>query len=154
MDIQPKAEVENQDRAQCGQNEAGGMIAFICRTRKHVGDAAADDRSDDAERDRPEKRYVHVHDVFRDNPRNEANQKVPDQVKHAFFHPLPLERRRILARGRQFAGISQCGLLALQLRGSRGCVLFTIGQFAEFYGAEAVPPGSPQRLSGVGYGSW
>ena len=34
------------------------MIAFICRARKHVGNAAADDRSDDAERDRPEKRYV------------------------------------------------------------------------------------------------
>jgi hypothetical protein len=60
------------------------MIAFICRARKHVGNAAADDRSDDAERDRPEERYVHVHDVFRDHPRNEANKKIPDQVKHAF----------------------------------------------------------------------
>jgi hypothetical protein len=60
------------------------MIAFICRARKHVGNAAADDRSDDAERDRPEKRHVHVHDVFRDNPRNEADKEIPDQVKHAF----------------------------------------------------------------------
>ncbi len=25
------------------------MVFFICRTRKHVGDAAAEDRSDDAE---------------------------------------------------------------------------------------------------------
>src|SRR5580704_7062229 len=64
------------------------MIAFICRARKHVGNAAAQDRSDDAERDRPEERYVHVHDVFRDNPRDEANQKVPDQVKHVFFPPF------------------------------------------------------------------
>jgi hypothetical protein len=90
------------------------MIAFICRARKHMGNAAADNRSDDAERDRPEERYVHVHDVFRDHPRNEANKKIPDQVKHAFFHPLPLERRRVLARGWQLAGNSQCGLLPLQ----------------------------------------
>jgi hypothetical protein len=27
---------------------------------------------------------VNVHDVFRDHPRNEANKKIPDQVKHAF----------------------------------------------------------------------
>ena len=43
------------------------MITFICRARKYVGDAASDDRSDDAEGDRPEKRHVHVHDVFRDD---------------------------------------------------------------------------------------
>jgi hypothetical protein len=60
------------------------MIAFVCRAGKHVGNAAANERSDDAKRDRPEKRYVHVHDVFRDDPRNEANKKIPDQVKHAF----------------------------------------------------------------------
>jgi hypothetical protein len=46
MNVQLKANVENQDRAQCGQNQAGGMISFVCRARKHVGNAAADDRSD------------------------------------------------------------------------------------------------------------
>lgn len=68
MNVQPKANVQNQDRAQCGQNQASGVISFVCRARKHVGNAAADNRSDDAEHDRPEDRHVHVHHRFRDNP--------------------------------------------------------------------------------------
>jgi hypothetical protein len=32
-----------------------------------VGDAASDDRSDDAEHDRPENRYVHMHYRFRND---------------------------------------------------------------------------------------
>jgi hypothetical protein len=55
------ANEENQDCAQRGKNEAGGMISFVCRARKHMANAATDDRSDDAEHDRPEERYVHVH---------------------------------------------------------------------------------------------
>jgi hypothetical protein len=57
MNLQLIANEENQDRAQCGKNEAGGMILFVCLARKHVGNAAADDRSEDAEHDRPEDRY-------------------------------------------------------------------------------------------------
>jgi hypothetical protein len=60
-DIQLKANVEKQDRAKCGKNEAGGMKSSGCRVRKHVGNRAADDRSDDAEHDCPENRHVHVH---------------------------------------------------------------------------------------------
>jgi hypothetical protein len=70
MDIQPEAKVQNQNRTQCGKNEAGGMVPFVRRARKHVRNAAAEDASDDAERNRPEKRYVHVHDVFRNNARD------------------------------------------------------------------------------------
>ena len=70
MDIQLDANVENQDRAKGGKNETGGMISFVCRARKHVGNAAADDRSDDAEHDRPEDPYVHLHHRFRNNPRD------------------------------------------------------------------------------------
>ena len=70
MNLQLKAHVENQDRAQCRKNEAGGMISFVFRTRKHVGNGTADDRSDDAEHDRPEDRYVLVHHRFRDDPRD------------------------------------------------------------------------------------
>jgi len=58
-----------------------------------------------------------------------------------FLHSSPFERRRVLARGWQFVGNSHCELLALQLRGSRECVLFTFVQFVEFYGSEAVAPG-------------
>jgi len=37
------------------------MVSFVCRTRKHVGNGAAQDRSDDAEHDRPEDCHVHLH---------------------------------------------------------------------------------------------
>jgi hypothetical protein len=33
---------------------------FVCRARKHMGNAAADDRSEDAEHDRPEDRHLRV----------------------------------------------------------------------------------------------
>ena len=49
MNLQLIANEENQDRAQDGKNDAGGMISLVCRARKHVGNAAADDRSGDAE---------------------------------------------------------------------------------------------------------
>ena len=41
MNIQLIANEENQDRAQRGKNEAGGMISFVCRARKHVGNGAS-----------------------------------------------------------------------------------------------------------------
>jgi len=58
MNLQLIANEENQDRVQCGKNEAGGMISFVCRARKHVSNGTANDRSDDAEHNRPEDRYV------------------------------------------------------------------------------------------------
>jgi hypothetical protein len=42
------------------------MILFVCRARKDVGNGTRKDRSDDAEHDHPENRYVHVHHRFRD----------------------------------------------------------------------------------------
>ena len=45
------------------------MISFICGARKYVGNAAADERSADAEHHRPEKRCMHVHHRFRDDAR-------------------------------------------------------------------------------------
>ena len=69
MNLQLKANEENQDRSQRGKNEAGGMISIIGRARKHVGNGAAEDRSDDAEHDRPEDRHMLVHHRFRDNTR-------------------------------------------------------------------------------------
>ena len=56
MDIQLIANEEKQDRAEGGKNEAGGMITFVSRARKHVGNGAADNRADNAEHDRPEDR--------------------------------------------------------------------------------------------------
>jgi hypothetical protein len=70
MNVQLIANEENQDGAQCGKNQAGGMILFVCWAQKHVGNGAPEDRSDDSEHDRPEDRYVHVHHRFRDNSRD------------------------------------------------------------------------------------
>jgi len=78
MDVQLKANVEDEDRAECGKNEAGRMKSSGYWARKHVRNGAADDRSDDAEHDCPENGHVHVHHRFRDNSRNQANKNVPD----------------------------------------------------------------------------
>src|SRR5579864_8970752 len=70
MNPQLVANVENQDRTQGGKNQAGGMIAFVFRARKHMGNGAAKDRSDNAQHDRPEDRHMDMHHRFRNNPRN------------------------------------------------------------------------------------
>src|ERR1039457_5611156 len=74
MNLQLIANEENQYCAQCGKNEASRMIPFVCWARKHVGNTATDDRSDDAEHDRPEDRYVHPPHRFRDTPRMSLNK--------------------------------------------------------------------------------
>ena len=51
-----------------GENESSAYSKFVFRTRKHVGNGAADDRSDDAGHDRPEDRHMHVHRRFCDTP--------------------------------------------------------------------------------------
>ena len=62
MNVKFIANEENQDRAKCRKNYASGMKSFVCGAREHVSNAAPDDRSDDAEYDRPKDRHVHVHD--------------------------------------------------------------------------------------------
>ena len=70
MNLQFVADKENQDRAECGKNEAGRMVSCVCRPRKHVRDRAADDRSNYPKHNRPENRHVGVHDRFRDRARD------------------------------------------------------------------------------------
>jgi hypothetical protein len=77
MDVQLNANVEDQDRAECGKNDAGGMKSSG-RRRKQVRNGAADDPSDDAEHDCPENRHVYVHHRFRDNTRDQPNKNIPD----------------------------------------------------------------------------
>jgi len=78
MNIQLIANEENQDRAQCGKNQACRMISVVCRAEKHVGNGAPQDRSDNAEHDRPEDRHVHVHHRFCDNPGDQPDKDVPN----------------------------------------------------------------------------
>src|SRR5580658_2079062 len=65
-------------------NEAGRMISLVLRAKNHVGNAAAEERSDDAEHDCPEHRKVLVHHRFREKTRAQTDQNVPEYVKHAF----------------------------------------------------------------------
>jgi hypothetical protein len=84
MDLQLGANEENQDRTQSGKNEASGMVSLILRAKNHVGNAAAEERSNNAKHDRPKHRKVLVHRRFREKPRAKTDQNVPEYVKHAF----------------------------------------------------------------------
>src|SRR5579864_8773169 len=95
MNVQLIANEQDQDRAERGKNEASGMKSLVCRARKHVANAAANDRPDDAEHDGPEERHVHVHHIFCDNARDQPNKYIPDQVKHTSLR-VP-EHRRVYA---------------------------------------------------------
>jgi len=77
MDVQLNAKVKNQDRPKRGKNDAGGMKSSG-RRRKQVRNGPADNRSDDAEHDCPENRHVHVQHRFRDDPRDQPNNDVPN----------------------------------------------------------------------------
>jgi len=78
VDLQLVANEEEQDRAQGREDDAGRMETGIGRPHEHVGDGAADDRSDNPENDRPKNCHMHVHDRFREHPGDKPNQNVPD----------------------------------------------------------------------------
>jgi hypothetical protein len=61
MNVQLIAKEENQDGAQCRKNEPGWMKSFVPRAQKHVGNGAAEDRSNDADHDCPEESHMDVH---------------------------------------------------------------------------------------------
>ena len=69
MNPQLVANEENQDRAERGKNESGRMVSLVSRAGKHVSNGTAEDRSDDAQHNRPEDRYMDVHHRFRDDTR-------------------------------------------------------------------------------------
>ncbi|MEO6969390.1 MAG: hypothetical protein ABI217_00660 [Chthoniobacterales bacterium] len=50
-------------------------------------DRSANDGANDSQDDRPEDRYVGVHDRFGEDAGNESDENVPDEVKHSFVVP-------------------------------------------------------------------
>src|SRR5271165_1860821 len=82
MNLQLVANEENQNRAQCGKNEASGVIPIVSRAKNDVGNAAAEKRTDDAEHDCPSHRQVLMHHRLCDNSREKPDDDVPDYVKH------------------------------------------------------------------------
>jgi hypothetical protein len=91
MNLQLVANEENQDRAQCGKNEASGVISLVSRAKNDVGNAAAEKRSDDTEHDCPGHRQMHMHHRFCDNPRDKPDDDIPDYVKHTFSSMVCLQ---------------------------------------------------------------
>jgi hypothetical protein len=83
-DFQLEANEKDQDCAKCGENKAGGMVSLVLRAKEHVRNAAAEERSDDAEYDCPKHRQVLVHRRFREKTRAQTDQNVPEYVKHVF----------------------------------------------------------------------
>ena len=70
MNLQLIADEENQDRAECRENQASGMVSLVRRARKHVGHGSPDNRADNAEHDRPENSDMFVHHRLREHARN------------------------------------------------------------------------------------
>lgn len=87
VDVELVANEEKEDGAEGGKDEAGRMKPAVRGTCNHVGDAASEDRAEDAENDRPEEGHVDMHDGFREEAGDKANQEVPDQVEHAVSPP-------------------------------------------------------------------
>jgi hypothetical protein len=67
-DPQFVADKENEDRTKGRKNKAGRMVSHIGRSRKDVSYRPAEDRTDNAEHDRPKDRHMNVHDRFGDRP--------------------------------------------------------------------------------------
>jgi len=57
---------------------------------KQVSDRTADDRADNTQHDRPRDRQMHVHERFGDATREEADEEIPNKVKHVFVVTSPI----------------------------------------------------------------
>ena len=52
---------------------------------KQVGHGTADDRADNTEHDRPRDRQMHMHERLGDTTYEEADEEIPNEVKHIFL---------------------------------------------------------------------
>src|SRR5205809_7510780 len=76
-------EPQHQQRGKDRDDDPGRMkLRARFGTREDVRHQSADNRTDNAEDDRPQKRHVHVHKRFRSPPRDQTNDDVPNQMKH------------------------------------------------------------------------
>jgi len=58
------------------------MKALVCRRSEHVSYGPADDGADNTEHDGPEDGHMHVHHGLRYDARDQADQDIPNEVKH------------------------------------------------------------------------
>jgi hypothetical protein len=76
---------QDEERPEDGKDNAGWMKgrAFPW-TREQMRDEAADQRTDNSQTYCPEQRQMDVHDGLRHVPGDEADDYVPDEMKHSF----------------------------------------------------------------------
>src|SRR5437016_12024599 len=78
--------VPEPQHQQCAKNrnDDPGRMKLRARfgTQKDVRHQPPDNRTDNAEDDRPQKTHVHVHERFRSPPGDQTNDDVPNQMKH------------------------------------------------------------------------
>src|SRR5207249_4082950 len=86
--------VPEPQHQQCAEdrNDYSGRMKLRARlgTRKDVRHESADNRTNNAEPDRPHKTHVHVHERFRSPPRDQTNDDVPNQMKHVSSFELKI----------------------------------------------------------------
>jgi hypothetical protein len=83
MEIQLGPEKQDEECAEDRKDNAGRMKGSpFFWARKQVRDEAADERTDDPQSYRPKQRQMDVHDRLRDEPGDEADNYVPDEMKH------------------------------------------------------------------------
>jgi hypothetical protein len=85
MEIQLGPEKQDEKRTEDRKDNAGRVKGSpFFGARKQMRDEAADERTDDPQSYRPEQRQVDVHNRLRDVPGDEADNYVPDEMKHSF----------------------------------------------------------------------
>jgi hypothetical protein len=85
MEIQLGPEKEDKKRSEDRKDNPGRMKRSPWFwPRKQMRNQPADERADDAQSDRPKQRQMDVHDRLRDVAGNEADNYVPDEMKHGF----------------------------------------------------------------------
>jgi hypothetical protein len=65
-DPQFVADKEDENRTKGRKNKTSRMVSLVCRPRKQVSYSRAENRTDNAEHDRPKDRHMNVRDRFSD----------------------------------------------------------------------------------------
>jgi len=82
MDAEFDAKEQDKNCTQRREDETGRVKASGCRRREHVRYGPAEDGADDTEHDGPEDGHMHVHHRLCYDSGDQADQDIPDKVKH------------------------------------------------------------------------
>ena len=83
------ANEQNNNRTERRDDETGRVKASVYRRREHVRYSPAQDGADDTEHDGPKDGHMDVHNRLCYDSGDQADQNVPDEVKHTKNSELP-----------------------------------------------------------------